>query len=441
MKQPILDALQQVVRRGRSRFHFPSHGGKNLYKSKSTQSLKSIFPEELLALDNTELPELDVLGNPKGVILESQEQAAFHYGTEKTFYLINGASVGLMAALLALPKKETPHKVLAARNCHRSVVHGLILSGAEPIWILPEALNDWGLWGEIKLENIKQAFEKNTDCTALIITHPTYEGTSSKITEITNWCKENNILLIVDEAHGALWPLSKELPTSAIQTQADCVIHSLHKSAGALTQTALLHLPQNSKFNAERIQQSLNILQTTSPSYLMLANIEETLSFWFSEEGKAYLKNHLQRCNALSLWIAENCPQLSQLHSAPMNQFQLVLKCDRLPPEALGELLEETYGIAYEASYEKAALLHLHPTLDDNDFEKLKDALLKIDQYAETLTEIYPLPKLTLALPQQNQTPQQAFFKPNPNNTADKIIAPYPPGIPSVIPGEISTDL
>jgi arginine/lysine/ornithine decarboxylase len=219
---PLLDALNDYDRLQRKRFHVPAHAGQDLT---GTDLFKDPF-----RFDLTEVEGLDVLSEPSECLLEAQEAAAKAFGVSRTFFLVNGASVGLQAALLSVLKPG--EKVLVARNAHRSVLGGLILLDAQPAWFLPEQLQAWGLRGAVRLETLQNAYRNNPDAKAVVLTSPTYEGIGSDIESIAAWCRETGLFLIVDEAHGSLWPFSDQLPVSACTFPCDAVIHSLHKSGG-----------------------------------------------------------------------------------------------------------------------------------------------------------------------------------------------------------------
>ncbi len=144
----------------------------------------------------------------------------------------------------------------------------MIISGAEPVWILPEKLNEWSLWGEIEPAEIEKALKENDDVAMVWLTNPTYEGVVSNIKAIADICKKYDVPLIVDEAHGCLWNFNKNLPESSLHLGADAVVHSLHKTGGSMSQSSMLHIPEGSKFDPDEIERTLQLLQTTSPSML-----------------------------------------------------------------------------------------------------------------------------------------------------------------------------
>jgi arginine decarboxylase len=428
------------------RFHVPGHAGQALCED-------SAFDSRLFQLDVTELPGLDVLGHPEGVLADLQRRIASIYNTQQSFCLINGASVGLMAALLSLPQplqsNGQPGKVLITRNAHRSVIHGLILTGHQPVWILPDVHPDWGIWGAISAEAINTTLQQHPDITAVILTHPTYEGVSSPIHAIAALCHDRGIPLIVDEAHGSLWPLCEDLPESALTQGADIVVHSLHKSAGALTQCALVHIGHNSLIRPERLQHAINTLHTTSPAYPLLVSIEETVDYWASTTGQEKLKQQLSACNQLRDWIRNT---LKQSHVSPVGSegFQLLLRHDSMSAEAFATALEDTHGIAFESLNDQSVFLHLNPGLPAEGLEALRHGLMALDTASDTVNE--PLTRgakpeqfqLPFTEPQVVMTPRQAFFSVGEacpiaqalGRISRQVVATCPPGIAILMPGE-----
>ena len=444
MYWPITQALLNVQARcaqktgeGIARLHVPAHAGQSPATWGGNNARPQVIPSAIYGLDNTELDELDTLGQPKGCIAQSQKMAADLFGVEKTFYLINGASVGLMAAMLALPQAVgKTNTVLVARNCHRSVINALVLSGHQPVWIEPDFDAEFGLYQGLTLQQVQQSYalaqQAGNNLQALIITHPTYEGIESQIELIAAFCKAEGLVLIVDEAHGGLWPLSAELPVSAVSTTADCVVHSLHKSMGALTQTALLHLPKGSKIDAQKMQQALNVLQTSSPSFVLLASIESCLQFWASPEGQEYLTHYCQRIAALKAAL-KPLKHIKVLGNNP-NIMQLVLHSNRFAAGELARVLEYDYGFACEADYGQTVLLELSPGLPAHVFEALKTALFTLDKLV--LESVVYKNKITFAkaLTKGSLTPREAFLMPPTVGLQQAIVAPYPPGIALEIP-------
>jgi len=464
MTNPTLDqALKHYDSHGRHRFHVPAHAGHG--ERLGASSLLS----DPYRYDLTELDGLDVLSDPEGCLADSQASIASIFNVAQSFLLVNGATVGIEAALLAALKPGD--KVLLPRNVHRSVVSGLILTGAQPVWFLPERHSQWGLWGAVSIKSIEQELEKQPDIIALVLTSPTYEGIGSNIEAIATLCRNKNVLLIVDEAHGSLWPLSDRLPQSAVQAGADCVIHSIHKSAGCLTQGALAHLPHHSRISSAAYQQALNLLQTTSPSYLLMASIEACCHFWQREEGQARLNTWLDQVAELRTQLAQGLKTLSLFEGENSQQAQL---CDpsklywihpQIQGDDWGAQFEEELKLAYESASPYGVLYLMNPGLENDDFKTFADLMHE----GETLIAQQSPPTLTLPLqgrgdnsiaamldaqnpaillPEIALAPREAFFSESEhietqlalNRISHEMIVRCPPGIPVLMPGERITE-
>ncbi|MEZ4576186.1 MAG: DegT/DnrJ/EryC1/StrS family aminotransferase [Vampirovibrionales bacterium] len=360
---PINDALYNETRSALGtglRCHVPGHGGQPWF---GTISDRLAWLDTLTPFDTTELPGLDTLSDPAGIILESQTLVAQTYGAAHSFYLVNGASAGLHASLLALSWLKPNQPVLVARNAHRAVIAGLLLARLEPIWVLPSYDEDWHLWDGLTVDALEAAFRQHPHASAIVLPHPTYEGRPADIQRIASWAKAHSLVVIVDEAHGTLWPLIDGCP-SALQAGADVVIHSAHKSAGSLTQTAVLHLGPGSALPKQAVGQALNLLHTSSPSYPLLASLEAALLYWASATGRQQLNHHMQRIHELEQWIDHTLTTLERhQHTGPL---QCLLRVKPQPGQrivegqTLAEAMEECYGLRYEAVSGMGVLLLLH---------------------------------------------------------------------------------
>jgi arginine/lysine/ornithine decarboxylase len=447
---PLGQALRDYDRHERRRFHVPAHAGR--FPGVSG------FSEEPYRYDLTELDGLDVLSEPSGCLREAQEQIAGLFGAAHSFFLVNGATVGLLAALLAALRPGD--KVLLPRNAHRSVLSGLILTGAEPIWLLPERLPGWGLWGGVSVDEVRLQLNQHPDVKALALTSPTYEGIGSDTAALAALCRERGVLLVVDEAHGSLWPLTRHLPASAVQTGADAVIHSIHKSGGCLTQGALAHLPEGSRLNPAAFQQALNLVQTTSPSYLLMASLEATCHFLASDAGRERVDRLFERIVALR---RELPPILSALRlfepEVEKRAFWDPAKLYWIHPHCSGEVwgarFESELKIAYESASPYGVLYLANVGLEDEDFTAFRTAfqngerLLTSDSPGRPEKESSLQAALERAnpatlLPEMTMTPREAFFSPGIHvpatqaigRTARETIVHCPPGIPVLLPGE-----
>ena len=223
-----------------------------------------------------DISETDVF-EPQKALKAAEKKAAEIYKTKSTYFLTNGSTSGVIASVLACV--EAGEKVLIWDNSHPSHANAVKLAGAFPVFYEQVKDKDW----DIYLEAAPDIIEKNLKqekIKAVIVTSPSYEGVVSDIRKISQICKKYGAYLIVDEAHGALYPFCENLPESAIYQGADFIIQSLHKTAGGLNPTALLHC--NIDIN---VQPALDLISTTSPSYPLLASIEKNINFLNSKKG------------------------------------------------------------------------------------------------------------------------------------------------------------
>ncbi|MBK8191117.1 MAG: aminotransferase class I/II-fold pyridoxal phosphate-dependent enzyme [Vampirovibrionales bacterium] len=449
---PIAKAIAHYLTLQRRRFHVPGHAGRLLFESPG-------LSEALLAADLSEVEGLDVLSQPEGCIATSQALAASIYGVGHSFYLINGASVGLQAAMLATLRPGDD--VLIARNAHRSLISGLILTGANPIWLWPERLSEWGLWAALTSQTVRSALEAHPNARLVAMTSPTYEGIGSDIDAIAEICRAYGALTLVDEAHGALWPFSEDLPPTAAHARVDVVVHSLHKSAGSLTQTAIAHLPHGSGVSPSQFQQALNALQTTSPSYPLLASAEAAVLHLASPAGRAQLQNcidcatrvrhELQR-ELRHLRLFSPKPPSDAIASADLTALYLAIP--DVAGDEWGVRLEQECGIAFEATTSAGALYKRSLGLLESDDTALIRALCSEDQRLRSLGACCA-PELAEGDARRldsNQwrsanvamTPRDAFFSAGERVCADDAVGRIaqetlvhcPPGIPITVPGE-----
>ena len=218
-----------------------------------------------------ELPELDNLFAPTSVIQAAQPLAAEAFGARQTWFLANGSTCGLEAALLATCRPG--EKVIVPRNVHRSVISGLVLCGAMPVYVMPDYRAEWGIPLAVSAGAIAAALAQHPDTRAVLVVSPTYEGVCADVSTIAALCRTHGIPLIVDEAHGPHFAFHPALPQPALAAGADLVVQSAHKVLSALTQAALLHRGSD-RIDGARLNQALQLTQSTSPSYLLLASLD-----------------------------------------------------------------------------------------------------------------------------------------------------------------------
>lgn len=245
-------------------FHMPGH------KRKMHMS----WDADPYSVDITEIEGFDDLHHAEGILKEAQERAARIYHADETHFLVNGSTVGILSAIAGVTNKGD--QILVARNCHKSVYHAIYMNGLNPVYIYPEFDSQLQLNIEISAEDVRRALNRYPQIRAVMIVSPTYDGVVSDVAEIAKAAHEKGLPLIVDEAHGAHFGFHSYFPENANQKGADLVIHSVHKTLPAFTQTALLHINGN-LVNREKVRRYLHMLQSSSPSYILMAGIDQCM--------------------------------------------------------------------------------------------------------------------------------------------------------------------
>lgn len=418
----------------RTLFTTPTHGQGAFVPPES----KKLLGKRIFEADFSEIDNFDNIREPEGILLESQNNAAEIYRAKNSFYLYNGSTSGIIALMMSVCKEGD--KVLVSRNCHLSVYNALVLTGAIPIWVMPDFIEEWGFWAQISAKSIKEKLEQYSDIKAVFITNPTYEGVVSDVKSISEVCNEHKALLIVDEAHGALWNFSNDLPVSAILEGADASVQSLHKTAGSLTQSAVLHLSKSSTINLEKVQECLNIINSTSPSYPLLASIEGCIAFLSSLNGKKELQKLIKNIEKFKLSLLKN--KKIKVFDNQNDITKLFISVKGLSGYDLSTLLGEKFNIEDEMATEKGCLFLCGLGTTSNKLDILKNALLKI---AAKNNQNKPVENtFKIILPQIVCTPREAFFADTQTlpraesvgRVSKELIIPYPPGVPFLIPGE-----
>jgi len=443
IKAPIVEALQKALENPTYQFHIPGHTkGQGVYPE-----FKKLIGKKALSVDTTdEFDNLGTLHPATGPIKEAQELAAKAFGAKKTFFLLNGSTVGNLALAMGLTKKN--QKIITNRNCHRSILTGMIITGAEPLWLVPKRLEEWGIWGSVSPEDIEQLLNENDDVAFVWITNPTYEGVVSDIKSISAICKKHNVPLIVDEAHGSLWRFNKHLPTSSLELGADAVVHSLHKTGGSMSQSSMLHISKNSTLDIDKIEKALKLLHTTSPSLMLLASLDASRANLESPKGKKQIARAINNAKYLRKRIDEipNIQQLKSDFGYQTDVTKIFIKMDCLSGVRLESILEIDFGIEVESASDVGLLLLSNIGNKRSDFEYLADCLEKISntQYTDIcyLEKKKYMPMLTptikMSIRDAFYSDKETIAKANSvGRISAEVIAECPPGIAVLLPGEL----
>lgn len=446
IKAPIVEALKTAYNHPTYQFHIPGHT-----KGFGTlPEFRRLVGKKALIVDTTdEFDNLGTLTPATGPIKEAEELAAKAFGAKRTFFLINGSTIGNLAIAMGLTRKG--QKVIVNRNCHRSILTGLIISGAEPLWIVPEKLSDWGLWGNIEAKDVETLLENNDDVSAVWITNPTYEGVVSDIESIAKICKKFDVPLIVDEAHGCLWNFNDKLPTSSLKLGADIVVHSLHKTGGSMSQSSMLHVSENSKICVEDVERALMLLHTTSPSLMLLGSLDAARANLQSERGQKQLSKAIANAKFLRSEIdkMESIHHLKSGFGYKTDVTKIFIKADGLSGKRLESILEIDFGIEVESASDEGLLVLSNIGNKRSDFEYLAQCLHKIDTH--NYKDIYYLENkkhMPMLTPIIKKSLRDAYFSEKeiiPKEQAvgrlsGEVVAECPPGISILLPGELITE-
>ncbi|VDG94506.1 Arginine decarboxylase [Lysinibacillus sphaericus] len=440
---PLFDALVRYANSETVSFDVPGHkmGALNT-------PFRDAIGAQALKMDVNSMAELDLLSHPKSVIKDAQELAAQSFGANHAFFLVNGTTVGIHAMILATCKPgET---LLVPRNCHKSVIDGMILSGVIPAFMQPEVDDHFGISHGVSVENVAQALREHPTTKALLVTYPTYFGTMTDLESICELAHEAGVTVLVDAAHGAhLKVLDKMI--DPIQAGADLVTTSMHKTGGSLTQSSLLLL-QGNRISADKVRKVTGMLQTTSANYLLMSSLDAARRELVLHGAEAFqrLKPIVNEAiEAIELGahyeVLKN-ENVSTRFLQSQDWTKLVIRVNGLGLTGFEvySLLKQRYGIQMELAEGYVVMAVITPADTEISIGHLTAALLDIER---TYTKSHVLHSAWTVVDSVNElvmTPREAYYAEQETIAIDDAIGRisadtlmiYPPGIPLVIPGE-----
>lgn len=477
-KQPgLLERLTEYAGSDAYPFHMPGHKRREI-----TDGIPGGFPDPY-GIDITEIDGFDNLHHAEGILKDAMDEAAAIYGTDRSWYLVNGSTCGILSAVFATT--ENGGKILTARNCHKAVYHAICLNRLEAEYLYPEEITEFGINGGIRAEDVRKALEKDamhcagnsgdvrgkiTKIQAVLITSPTYEGVVSDIRAIADAAHEYGIPLIVDEAHGAHLEYADQchsFPKSALEYGADIVIQSLHKTLPCFTQTAILHV-KGKLVDQDRISRYLSMFQTSSPSYLFMAGMERCIRYMDGDGRNEMIRyekrlerfmERMEGLQVLEVLDREICGKYRTVAGwDPSKIVVSTMRAEDFHGEELAETLRRKYHLEMEMTAPEYVIAMTSLMDTEEGFERLGTALLEIDGVLRRRMESgrkekaasetpeglesklsHPVRRMLICEAMDADTERTAF-----QDTVGKVSAEfvylYPPGIPIIAPGEVFTD-
>ena len=416
------------------------------------------------AIDITEIDGFDNLHHAEEVLKDAQERAAELYGSRQAYYLVNGSTCGLLAAIGAACRRRG--SILVARNCHKAVYHGIYMQELTAHYVYPK-INAYGIACAVTPEQIEKELSQHPDVEAVLLTSPTYEGVVSDIARIAEFVHAHGIPLIVDEAHGAHFGLTEDevFPDSAVHCGADLVVQSLHKTLPSYTQTALLHVCSD-RVPQKRVEQFLDIYETSSPSYILMAGMERCIRY-MRESGAQELCRFRERLDRFGSRMAAlrrlkliGRADFSKKQAFGFDASKLLLYTGNagITGKALYDMLLQDYGLQMEMAAGNYVLAMTSLMDTDDGFERLEAALLEIDarlsqkspdsvtaasasENVSQFAQLYTPQEQVCTIAEALDSAQEAVEL---KNATGRIVSDYiylyPPGIPLLAPGERITE-
>lgn len=437
MSAYILDKLLELQDKNSYPLHMPGHK-RNL----------DFMPYDFRLMDITETGEVDNLHDPKEIIADSQKAMAELLGADESFYLVNGGSSGTIAAILGCCNPGD--NVLVASNCHKSVYHALVLAGVNPIYISPQ-MTEESLCGGISIRDMFRAFD-DYEIKAMIITSPTYEGFTCNIKTISDIAHKHNSILIVDECHGAHFVFSDIFPHSALTDGADVVVNSWHKTLPVLNQGAVLSI-KSERVNTQRIKEAVSMMNTTSPSYPILASIDYARHILTTDknlfityvETLVEARYELAHCKVLKL-VNDSIKGENDIYDLDISKFTIMVRAD-MTGQDLADILLEKHNIQIEMVGPHHIIAMTSVADDPRGIKKFVKAIRDVDKKIER-KYIEKLPLTTAQVFKPIMAPRDIYYSDKEyvdvENAIGKIpasiIMPYPPGIPLVALGQEFTE-
>ncbi len=441
-KAPIYEALEAFRKNKIVPFDVPGHK-----RGRGNPELVQLLGQQCVGLDVNSMKPLDNLCHPISVIKEAEELAAEAFGAAHAFLMVGGTTSAVQSMVLTACKKG--EKIILPRNVHRSVINALVVNGAIPIYVNPDMDKKLGIALGMKISQIEKAMEENPDAVAVFVNNPTYYGICSNLKKIVELAHEKGMLVLVDEAHGTHFYFGENMPVTAMAAGADMASVSMHKSGGSLTQSSFLLIGSN--VSPGYVRQVINLTQTTSASYLLLASLDISRknlalrgreAFEEVERIAAYARTEINKIGGYYAYGEEliNGDSIFDFDTTKLTVYTLDIG---LAGIEVYDLLRDEYDIQIELGDIGNILAYISIGDRMRETERLVSALYDIRRrYQKDKTGLFDHEYITPAVV---MTPQEAFYaekeemipiRETKGRICTEFVMCYPPGIPILAPGE-----
>ena len=444
-RAPVLEALEKMKRARLVPFDVPGHK-----RGRGNPELTEFLGDKCLSVDVNSMKMLDNLCHPVSVIRDAEVLAAEAFGAAHAFFMVGGTTSAVQAMVLTACKRGD--KIIMPRNVHRSAINALILCGALPVYVNPQMDSRLGISLGMSVADVEQAIKDNPDAKAIFVNNPTYYGICSDIRSIVRLAHDNGMLVLADEAHGAHLYFSDKLPAAAMHVGADMAAISMHKSGGSLTQSSLLLIGEN--VPEGYVHQIINLTQTTSASYLLLASLDVSRRNMALRGEKiidkiiAQVEYARDEINTIGDYYAYSKELINgdSIYDFDITKLSVYTRSIGLAGIEVYDLLRDEYDIQTE--FGDIANLLAYVSIGDRpkDIERLVSALAEIRRnYRQTGRKMLEAEYIN---PQVVCGPQEAFYSEKESLPIDETVGRvcsefvmcYPPGIPILAPGERITE-
>lgn len=445
-KTPLLTAMKNHLGNRVVRFDVPGHKG-----GRGNQEFTEFIGLEAMKIDVNSMKPLDNLCHPTSVIKEAQEVAAKAFGAREALFMVSGTTGAVQAMIMSTTKAGD--KIIVPRNVHRSVINALVVNGAIPVYINPGLNQKLGISLGMSVNDIKKIIVENPDAKAILVNNPTYYGICSDLKSIVKIAHENNMFVLVDEAHGAHFSFNEKLPISAMEAGADMAAISMHKTGGSLTQSSIL-LIGGDRVNADYVRQVINLTQTTSASYLLMSSLD-TARKNLSINGKElfdktieYSEYARKEINKLGGYYAYGKELVNgdDIFDFDTTKLSIFTKDIGLAGIEVYDILRDDYNIQIEFGDLDNILAIVTAGDRAMEIERLISSLAEIKRlYSKDPKGMFDHEYIA---PEVILTPQKAFYaekismpiRESEGKVSGEFVMAYPPGIPILAPGEKITE-